>query len=132
MRRFIGILLISFLGLTACTTEVDFPAGLVTESTGQDNVAYSGTLKGRLDGSSSYSLVSEDGSDTCTGSTSSDGTGVFTCTSGQRGEFSFPKQIVGKRSATNTGITNTGIRYAFGWGRDAELNRLRELVPPAQ
>lgn len=124
-----GILVIaSCLALVGCG-ELRFPAGLVTRDAGGVEVAYSGELLGRIDGSSSYVLVSEDGSDTCTGVTSAEATGSFTCTSGRSGAFTFPREVVGRLSAKTTGTTTSGLDYAFGWGREADLARLRPLVP---
>lgn len=131
MSKELTIALIAIAGLSACATEIEFPAALVTQTGDAPAVAYTGTLLGRIDGASSYSLVSEDGTDTCTGTTSPSGVGDFSCTRGQSGQFTFPKEMVGKFSATNSGITETGIRYAFGWGDDAEVAALKGLVPSA-
>ncbi|MDJ0992559.1 MAG: hypothetical protein QNI90_03230 [Dinoroseobacter sp.] len=131
MKKKIVVGLISIFGLAGCATEIEFPAALVTQSGDGPTVAYIGTLLGNIDGTSTYRLVSEDGTDVCTGTTEVGGMGGFTCTGGQVGQFTFPKEIVGKFSATNAGVTDSGIRYAFGWGKDADISSLMGLVPDA-
>jgi hypothetical protein len=112
--------------LAGCA-EIKFPAAAAGRLSDGTIRVMTGSLIGRVNGTSNFDVASKDGV-TCIGQTQADGTGSVACTDGASGTFTFPKQAAGKFSGYNVSVLG-GRPFAFGWGKSADTEFLSGLLP---
>lgn len=110
-------------------TSITFPASMLLDVSGQDEVIYRGEMKGYVSGAADIELKAEDGRN-CTGRMSSNGTGEMTC---DGIAIALSRQGDERQSMSGTVFRSgvlMGVNYAavYGWGKGAQEHVLRESM----
>lgn len=110
-------------------TRITFPASMLLDVSGQDEVIYAGEMFGYASGAADIALTSPDGR-SCAGRMTAQGTGEMTCDdvvialSREAGERQSMSGTV-YRSGTLIGVAYAAV---FGWGKGAQEPVLRQSM----
>lgn len=111
-------------------TRMTFPANMLLDVAGQDEVIYKGEMLGYASGAADIVLTAPDGR-SCAGRMTAQGTGEMTC---DDVVFALSREA-GERQSMSGAVyrsgTVNGARYAavFDWGKGAQVSVLRFSMP---
>lgn len=117
--------------LAGCAT-IQIPNATVSRAPNGELLRLTGTIQGSLIDESPFAMQSVDSDLTCSGSTDTSGQGQMTCSDGSVMEISVPSEIYGRLSGSYVTTLPDGTIYASGWGSDADLDQLTQMVLTAQ